>query len=194
MARNFNRYPWGLLSFLDQKADGRNPLFLSETTQATLSLEPFLVANNVETLQGGWPGGIQSVLNIFPLTGYTLPAVPAGEAWYITRYSASAGSQWTPGTPPTYAFLDFSCGVILAGTAAAYNVTGERVSARYTAAELAAMDTAGTPYTPRTRAFSRAPFIAWSGNHLIPVGSLADSGVAGSFDAFVQVEFVRLVL
>ncbi len=86
MPRNFNRPLSGLLGYLDQKSDGRNPGFLSEFTQGTVDLdiwlrsqpEPF--ATNLPPLAGAGTSVVASG-----------DIVPEGEAWLLWDTTFSLG-------------------------------------------------------------------------------------------------------
>ena len=85
MARNFNRPVPGLLGYLDQKSDGRNPQYLVEATQPVLQLDAWL-QQNAEWMMG-------------PLDSVTTAAywlaneiVPEGQRWLLFNMAAELGA------------------------------------------------------------------------------------------------------
>lgn len=86
MPRNFNRALTGLLGYLDQKSDGRNPGFLSEFTQGVIDLDiwlrsqPDVFATNLAPLAGSGT----TVINCGDV-------VPEGETWLVWDTNFSLG-------------------------------------------------------------------------------------------------------
>lgn len=87
MARNFNRPLTGLLGYLDQKSDGRNPAYLGETTQGVIDLDiwlrsqPEFFATNLAALPGV---GLTTTIN----SGVV---VPESETWLVWDANFSLG-------------------------------------------------------------------------------------------------------
>lgn len=117
MARNYNRLPSGLLGYIDQKSDGRNPSYLSETTQATLELSRWLESdaefvtgvNPIATLRGtfntGDPVPVGEIWLCFNMGAYLLvdggPALAAGDFLSVQLVHLSPQStRPTPLAPP----------------------------------------------------------------------------------------------
>lgn len=75
MARNFNRGVPGLLGYLDQKSDGRNPSYLAEVTQPVIDLDLWLRSEAEFRATASIPiaASAQVVSSAF--------TVPQGEAW-----------------------------------------------------------------------------------------------------------------
>lgn len=99
MTRPYNRYPEGLLGLLDAKTRGQTPNELSDFTQATLELAPFLLEQGKEAVND-LTAAIGAVGRFF---GANLSlVVPNDEIWYMDAVMARPSGALGAGT--TYRF------------------------------------------------------------------------------------------
>lgn len=192
MARNYNRLPLPLLGFLDQKSDGTNPSYLLEYTTPTLELLPFFWPRNTVYVSGTWAGGIKGV--VLPLAGYTLGAVPAGEAWFVQRMAVHGWVNWVPGTPPgADAYVSVAPAIYFSGNF--FEPIGSSNQVRFSAAEMAAWDAQGMASTPPVvAAYTGPPFFVLAGDRLFAEGAVLPNVAAAGGQVLVQADVIRISL
>lgn len=123
-----NRVPPGLLSLLDTKSGGVNPLVLSDELNGSLELLPFYsIASGIQI--NGDSAASNAVGQLAPLAAGDNFRVPAGEIWVVQFVAIRSGAVLGAGTTVKCApcIYNTSLGSVVWSDSQQEFLTGERV-------------------------------------------------------------------
>lgn len=168
--RPYNRYPQGLLGLLDAKVRGQTPNEITDYTQASIELAPFLLQQMSEV--------VTETTGVLAATGRAFGAngtltVPQDEAWYVLDFGVRPSAILAAGvTTRFWGMLDttLATGTVSVGTFPQTGIGSGTVGER--------------PYTGPA-----APFLASPGDQL---GVWIESVTGAGFTAQLMAKFARL--